>query len=81
VPTGSVLGGYTWVTPAYRTTTVTSAHTCADSSLLTAAVSGCYAGSEAFSRERVLDALARLLFIDGGRQALAHTTELAPTLT
>ncbi len=37
---------------------------------LTTAVSGCYAGSIVFSRERILDALARLPFIDAGELAL-----------
>ncbi len=42
----------------------------ADSCLLTAAVSDCYAGSMAISRERILDALARLPFTDAGELAL-----------
>ncbi len=37
---------------------------------MTAAASGCYAGDMAFSRERILDALARLPFIDAGELAL-----------
>ena len=38
----------------------------ADTCPLTAAVSGCYARVMVFSRERILDALARLPFIDAG---------------
>ncbi|MYC35917.1 MAG: hypothetical protein F4X66_03250, partial [Chloroflexi bacterium] len=45
-------------------------HISDDSCPLTMAASGCYAGSMAFSRERILDALARLPFIDAGELAL-----------
>ena len=41
------------------------------------AVSGCYAGGMAFSRERILDALARLPFIDAGELALILGEPLA----
>lgn len=37
---------------------------------MTAAVSGCYAGDMALSRERILEALAQLPFIDNGDLAL-----------
>ena len=43
------------------------------------AVSGCYAGIMAFSRERILDALARLPFIDAGELALVLGEPLATT--
>ena len=48
-----------------------------DSCPLTAAVSGCYAGGMAFSRERILEALARLPFIDAGELALILGEPLA----
>ena len=38
---------------------------------------GCYAGDMAFSRERILDALARLPFIDAGELALILGEPLA----
>ena len=41
------------------------------------AVSGCYAGGMAFSRERILEALARLPFIDAGELALILGEPLA----
>ena len=44
---------------------------------MTAAASGCYAGGMAFSRERILDALARLPFIDAGELALVLGEPLA----
>ena len=44
---------------------------------MTAAASGCYAGIMAFSRERILDALARLPFIDAGELALVLGEPLA----
>ena len=48
-----------------------------DSCPLTVPVSGCYAGGMAFSRERILDALARLPFIDAGELALILGEPLA----
>ncbi len=48
-----------------------------DSCPMTAAVSGCYAVSMAFSRERILDALARLPFVDAGELALILGEPLA----
>ncbi len=44
---------------------------------LTATTSGCYAGSMVFSRERILDALARLPFIDAGELTLILGEPLA----
>ena len=44
---------------------------------MTAAASGCYAGGMVFSRERILDALARLPFIDAGELALVLGEPLA----
>ncbi len=44
---------------------------------MTAAASGCYAGIMAFSRERILDSLARLPFIDAGELALILGEPLA----
>ena len=48
-----------------------------DSCPMTTAVSGCYAEDMAFSRERTLDALARLPFIDAGELALILGEPLA----
>lgn len=42
-----------------------------DSCPLTATASRCYAGGMVFSRERILDALARLPFIVAGELALS----------
>ncbi len=44
---------------------------------MTAAASGCYAGDMAFSREHILDALARLPFTDAGELALILGEPLA----
>ena len=48
-----------------------------DSWPVTTAFPGCYAGGMAFSRERILDALARLPFIDAGELALILGEPLA----
>ena len=48
-----------------------------DSCPLTTRVSGCYAEDMAFSQERILDALARLPFIDAGELALVLGEPLA----
>ena len=48
-----------------------------DTCLLTGTVSGCYAGSMAFSRARILDALAQLPFIGAGEVALILGQPLA----
>ena len=48
-----------------------------DSCPLTTTASGCYAEDMAFSRERILDALARLPFIDAGELALILGEPLA----
>ena len=48
-----------------------------DSCPLTAAAIGCYAGGMVFSRARILDALARLPFIDAGELALILGEPLA----
>ena len=48
-----------------------------DSCPLTTAVSGCYAGGMAFSRECILEALARLPFVDAGELALILGEPLA----
>lgn len=48
-----------------------------DSCPLTAAASGCYAGGIVFSRERILDALTRVPFIDAGELALVLDEPLA----
>ena len=41
-----------------------------DARPVTAATSGCYAGGMAFSREQILESLARLPFIDAGELAI-----------